>query len=145
MGVKTAKKNDEYKLSDKRRDFYSDFNHTFLAHPHTQQISRKTNADAVKMALRNLILTNKYEKLRNPDFGGNIRRHLFEPFDDQRIPQEIERHIKELVKNYEPRVRLNSVEVTSNEEYNEMNVHIVFSIITSQTDETLDITLYRVR
>ena len=97
------------------------------------------------MALRNLILTNKYERLRNPDFGGNLRRYLFEPFDDDRIPAEIKQAIEELVELYEPRVRLLDVDVQSNEDLNAMNVRIQFSIITSQTDESLDITLYRVR
>jgi len=145
MGVKTALKDDEFKQLNKDRDIYSDFNHTFLPHPFTNQISRKTNVDSVKMALRNLILTNKYERLRNPDFGGNLRRYLFEPFDDDRIPEEIKQAIEELVELYEPRVRLLEVDVQSNEDLNAMNVRIQFSIITSQTDESLDITLYRVR
>ncbi len=69
MGVKTALKDDEFKQLNKDRDIYSDFNHTFLPHPFTNQISRKTNVDAIKLSMRNLILTNKFERLRNPAFG----------------------------------------------------------------------------
>ena len=94
--------------------------------------------------MRNLILTNKYERLRNPDFGGNITKYLFEPFDDV-ITQEIETHIEQLVEKYEPRVRLLEVKVTANEEQNMINVNIFFSVLSTQTDATLDITLYRVR
>jgi len=144
MGVKTAKSDDEYKQLNRDRDIYSDFNHTFLPHPYTNQISRKTNVDAVKMSIRNLILTNKYERLRNPDFGGNITKYLFEPFDDV-ITQEIETHIEQLVERYEPRVRLLEVKVTANEEQNMINVNIFFSVLSTQTDASLDITLYRVR
>jgi len=146
MGVKTAKGYEEYKISAKNRDLFSDFNQSFLAHPNTGQISRKTNVDAVKMSLRNLVLTNKYERLRNPEFGGNVRRWLFEPSTDLvGITAEIERHIKEIVTNNEPRVRLLEVKATGDNEQNMVNVFIKFSIVASERDEDLNITLYRVR
>ncbi len=77
MGVKTAKGYEEYQNSAKNRDLFSDFNQSFLPHPNTGQIIRKTNVDAVKMSLRNLVLTNKYERLRNPSFDGKIQNMKF--------------------------------------------------------------------
>lgn len=145
MGVKTAKENQDFKITGKTRDIFSDFNHSFRAHPNTGQISRRTNVDAVKLALRNLILTDKYQRLRNPDFGGNIRRYLFEQIDDDLIPDEMDTHIRYMVKTYEPRVRIIDVNVVPEIDQGLINISITFSILTSQTDETLDITLYRVR
>ena len=57
----------------------------------------------------------------------------------------IERHIKEIVKNNEPRVRLLEVKATGDNDQNLVNVYIQFSIVASERDEDLNITLYRVR
>ena len=145
MGVKTARSNEEYKISAKNRDLFSDFNHSFLPHPNTGQISRKTNVDSVKMALRNLLLTNKYERLRDPEFGGNIRRWLFENLEPVNVTREIKKHIEEMIRNNEPRVRVIEITVTANEERAEINVNIEFAVTTAETNQNLDITLYRVR
>jgi len=146
MGVKTARENEQYKITARNRDLFSDFNQSFLPHPNTGQISRKVNVDAVKMSLRNLVLTNKYERLRNPRFGGNIRRWLFEPSTSAyAITKEIERHVREIVRQYEPRVRLLEVIASATEDDTTVNIYIKFSIVSSERDEELNITLYRVR
>lgn len=144
MGIKTASKNDEFRLSGKQTDIYSDFNHTFLSHPNTGQISRKTNVDAVKLAIRNLILTNKYERLRNPDFGTNVRNFLFEPFT-KTTESQIKDEIKDAIANYEKRARLLDIKVESNPEDYSIFISIEFSVIMSKTVENLELVLYRVR
>lgn len=144
MGVKTARKNEEYQNVADNRDLYSDFNHIFLPHPNTRQIARKTNVDAVKLAVRNLILTNKYERLRNPDFGGNIRRYLFEPIERE-AEIEIQNDIKALIETFEPRARVIEVYAKAAEDANSIYVRITFSVLTSPAEQEVDLTLYRVR
>lgn len=144
MGVKTATKNDEYRQSARNRDLYSDFNHTFLPHPNTKQISRKVNVDAVKLAVRNLVLTNKYERLRNPEFGGNITHYLFEELNKD-TAREIENDIKWLIDTYEPRAKVIDVVSYLPDDGNYIDLTITFNVITSKEVEDLNITLYRVR
>ena len=144
MGVRTATKNDEYRITGKSDDFYSDFNHTFLPHPNTGQISRKVNVDAVKLALRNLILTNKYERLRNPEFGTNIRRFLFETYDGF-IEEELKSEITRAVETFEPRVKLIEVDVQTQPDDNSIFINIEFAIVSSQNTDNLELVLYRVR
>lgn len=144
MGARLAKENEQYLKTGSKYDIYSDFNHTFIPHPNTGQITRRVNIESVKLALRNLLLTNKYERLRNPDFGGNIRRWLFEPFN-QNTRVEIEDEIKNMVRNYEPRVRLLEVIVTDDVDNNAVNVRITFNVLTSIDKEEVELTLYRVR
>ena len=144
MGVKVSKQNDEFKQSGRVDDIYSDFNHAFKPHPNTGQISRKVNIDAVKLSLRNLLLTNKYERLRNPTFGGNLRRYLFEPVEP-RIEDEIKQHIEVMIKNYEPRVAVREVRVTASEEDQAVYVTIQFFVVSSKDPQEIDIVLYRVR
>lgn len=144
MSARKATKYEEFQLTGTNTDVYSDFDSTFLPHPFTGQITRRKNVDSVKMALRNLILTNKYERLRNPEFGGNIRRFLFETFTET-TAKEIEEHIKYLIRNYEPRIRPLQIKVTPDEEKNTMSVLIVFSTNLSQENQEIELTLYRVR
>jgi hypothetical protein len=144
MGIKTARENQEYQNVSRNRDLYSDLNHIFLPHPKTKQIGRKTNVDAVKLAVRNLVLTNKYERLRNPDFGGNIRRYLFEPMVRE-TEVEIQNDIKYLIEQYEPRARVLEVYAKAAEDENSIYVRITFSVLTNPSEQSVDLTLYRVR
>lgn len=144
MGVKTATKNDEYKQTAKAREIYSDFNHTFLPHPNTGQIARRVNVDAVKLAVRNLVLTNKYERLRNPEFGGNISHYLFEQLTPE-TGKEIEADIKWLIDTYEPRAKVLEVNSYIPDDGNTIDLTITFNVVMSKEVESLDITLYRVR
>lgn len=135
---------DEYRAPVKNSDIYSDFNTSFLPHPNTGQLTRKTNIDSIRQALRNLILTNKYERLRNPKYGTNIRRFLFEPHM-KTTNLEIKQHIEETIKHFEPRIKLNDVIVKSSEEDNAINITIHFYAIISEQEASLNLTLYRVR
>ena len=144
MGARIEKNNEQYKQSGASYEVYSDFTQSFLPHPNTGQLTRRTNVDAVKTAIRNLVLTNKYERLRNPTFGGNIRRYLFEPFIPTTGP-EIERDIKSLIETYEPRAQVISVTATPFEDNNAMEITVQFYVLMSEQPQDLNLTLYRVR
>lgn len=144
MSARKATQFDKYQQSTSSADVYSDFDNMFLPHPFTGQITRRANVESVKMSLRNLILTNKYERLRNPEFGGNIRRYLFENFVST-TASEIADEIKYLIRNYEPRVRLIDTKVTPDEDNNTMNIRITFATNLVQENQEVELTLYRVR
>ena len=48
---------------------WSDLDLDFTAHPVTKDIVRKTNVEAVKRSVRNLIRTNMYERPFHPEIG----------------------------------------------------------------------------
>ena len=73
--------------------FYKDIDLGLRAHPVTGALLTKKNAESVKQGVRNLILTNYYERPYLPDYGGNIRQHLFELFDVGTV-QDVERDIE---------------------------------------------------
>lgn len=144
MSARKALKYEEFQQTGTNTDVFSDFDGSFLPHPFTGQITRRKNVESVKMALRNLILTNKYERLRNPEFGSNIRRYLFENFTPG-TEQEIQEHIEYLVENYEPRVRLLDVKVTTDDDNGVLSIRILFATILTQENQEVELTLYRVR
>lgn len=149
MSVRLESENQKYKQNEKQGEYYSDFLHTFIPHPNTGQISRKVNVDSVTLALRNLLMTNKYERLRNPEFGSNIRRYLFEHFTATNA-KEIEERIRETVITFEPRVKIldeedDGVVVVMDEENNRIDITIKFAILHTNKVNVLDLTFYRVR
>ena len=60
---------------------FKDLNITFKKHPVTNDVVVSKDASAVKQAIANILMTNKGERLMMPDYGGDIRRFLFEPLD----------------------------------------------------------------
>lgn len=145
MATKILRENEEYRLNSKSVDIFSDFNHFFKANPFTGDIGRKTQAEAVKQSIRNIVLTNKYERLRNPRFGSRISRFLFEPFNDNKTADEIAEEIERSIQKYEPRAIVEDITVRSDEEQNAISVVLVYSIQNVERQETLNLTLYRVR
>ena len=130
-----------FKKKDAR---FSDVSIGFGVNPFTKDLTRLTDVDSVKRSIKSLIMTNKHERLLDPDIGGNIRALLFEPM----IPLTesiVEDYIKEVIKNYEPRATLISVVVQSNYDNYSLNVTITFKVDTSEQLQVVDFLLERVR
>ena len=129
---------------------YRDFDLSFRKHPITGKLLMKKDDEAVKQAVRNLILTNKYERPFQPEFGGDVRSQLFENFSPF-IQSNMENRINTTLKNFEPRVRVSddigveTVSVIPYPDRNGMNVTVRFKVIASLSDISLDINLNRVR
>lgn len=123
---------------------WSDFLTNFNRHPETDQLARLTNSETIKRSLRNLILTEKNERLFQPDVGSNINRILFEDMSPQTAIV-LEQYIMETITNYEPRAGNVRVFVEPDEFNNAYNVSIVFSIINNSDPVVLNLSLDRVR
>lgn len=133
-----------YKYTMASTVFYSDIPTNFDIHPIKQDLVLITNETAVKRSIRNLLLTDPYERFFNPGLGSGIRRILFE-----NISQDTEFVLKEkiadTINNYEPRARLISITATGYPDDNAYEVTIVFSLVNSMSPITLDFVLRRVR
>jgi phage baseplate assembly protein W len=123
---------------------YADLYTNFNAHPETGFLVRNTDSNAVKAALRNLILTNKGERLFQPTIGSNIRKILFEDISDTSTNM-LRTYIEDAIADHEPRVRVIETLIAPDEVSNAYRVSIIFEIINNTTPQTLNLTLYRVR
>jgi phage baseplate assembly protein W len=131
-------------LPGKKNPRFTDISIGFGLNPFNEDVVRITDADSVKRSIKSLILTDKYERLLDPDIGGNIRASLFEPMTP--ISENIlENYIIECIDNYEPRAILQSVFIQANHDNNSYNVTITFKIDTSETLQSLEFILERVR
>ena len=124
---------------------YSDINLSFAKHPFTDDVVVRTDVDAVKNALYNLILCRKYDKPFDPDFGTDIRGLLFENFDPL-LNIYYETKITETITEYEPRVVLERVKVVDSPDMNAVECIIEFYVIgINSGKQTLTLDFERIR
>jgi len=128
-----------------RKNLYSDIPLFFTdRHPNTKDIPSIKDLDAVKHAVKNLILTNFDERPFHPEIGSNVTALLFEPADTF-TSNAIKEEILYVLKAYEPRTQGHTVEVIDNSERNSYEVTIGFNIISSQQREEINFYLQRLR
>lgn len=130
--------------ASERKPFYSDFYTNFNVHPQNKRLVKYVNEDAVKRSIRNLILTEKYDRPFQPEIGCRIKSLLFENMSDI-IVEEIKSVIRETIETYEPRARVLDIIVQSNESRQSYDVYIYFEVINKVDPVSISITLYRAR
>tara|TARA_R110000822_G_scaffold101565_1_gene227728 strand:- start:11657 stop:12100 length:444 start_codon:yes stop_codon:yes gene_type:complete len=126
-----------------RKVQFKDIDLSFTAKPNGE-IYTKKDAAAVKQAVKNLILTNHFEKPFLPFFGGNVRDLLFDLADED-IEEDVEERIIEAINAYEPRAAVRTVNVKSDPDRNNLNVYIEFQVINTTEVVTFTTTLSRLR
>jgi len=123
---------------------WADLDLDFTAHPVTKDIVRKTNVEAVKRSVRNLIRTNMYEKHFHPEVDGGVTRHLF-GLSTPHMKHDIELAVRNCLKNFESRVVVNDVRVSGDLNANGFNVSIFFTVINSPEPVEVRLFLERIR
>ena len=128
----------------KREVVFSDVPGDFTLNPVNLDLTRKTNEEAIKESIMNILFTNKGERLMRPAFGGNIEATLFENLTPVTASLTEDR-IKETLKLFEPRADILSVSVTTNLDSNNLDITITFKLINSSDPVNFTVTLNRVR
>ena len=123
---------------------YADFHKDLTVNPFSNDIALKTDEEAIKEALKNLIFMDKGEKLFQPYFGGNIRAMLFELNSPATI-KIIQEQIKTTINNYEPRVQLIDVEVYSLIDDNRVAIKILYALRNREEPIQVEFILERIR
>jgi phage baseplate assembly protein W len=126
-----------------RTKLYKDIDLTF-ANKTSGEIFKKEDAAAVKQAVKNLILTNYFEKPFQPLFGGNLREMLFDLADDD-AEEDIEERIKNAIGVFEPRAQALNVTAIATPDRNSIRVTVEFRVINTQETVTVTTVLARLR
>ncbi len=119
---------------------YTDLDLFFGKKSTSKDISKVTDILAVKRAVRNLVLTNHYEKPFHPEIGSGVRGILFEPMTPI-TAHILTRKIEDVIENFEPRVRLINVIAYPNLDRNAYEVSVEFYVVNMPT-ELVDLTLF---
>ena len=106
---------------------YKDLNLNFDINPITSDVTTVTDVNAVKRSVRNLLLTNHYDRPFHPELGSNVQALLFENFGPI-TGNQLARQIEELIANFEPRARVESVECFPLPNTNTYDVRVYFYV-----------------
>jgi phage baseplate assembly protein W len=106
---------------------YSDIDLTFTRVPGTNDVALSYDEQAVIRSVRNILLTNRFERLFQPDIGSAVQLMLFENLSPS-IANTLEEEIRITIQNEEPRVTSTTVRVTPDYDKNGYYVNLTFYI-----------------
>ena len=127
-----------------RKNDYSDLDLDFMPHPTTKDVMKKTGIEAIKRSVRNLILTNFYDRPFQPYIGSNALKLLF----DNATPitaNFLNNAIRETITNFEPRVRLEDMRINFDLDNNGYNVTLYIVILNRNEPAVINLFLERIR
>lgn len=109
------------------KHLFSDLDLSFEANPTTGDVFRVHDENAIKRAIKTLVLTNHYERPFHSELGTPIRNMLFENYSPMLVIN-IRKAIEYLIGNYEPRVELLDVVIDPYEDERQVDIGILFRI-----------------
>ena len=131
--------------SDRVVKEYVDLDLFFGRKSSNSDIQDLTNVKSVKRSIRNLILTNHFEKPFHPEIGSGVRDMLFENMTPV-TAHILARKIEDVILNFEPRARLVGVRAEPILDRNTYEVTIEFYVVNQPTELVdLSVMLERLR
>lgn len=127
-----------------RKNVFKDFDLSFGRNPLTNDVSSKTDVNAINQSLKTLMYMNFGERPFQPEVGSNLRGLLFENADFI-TAIEIKNAIRNVITNYEKRIQIIDVQVYDNAERNAYVVTLIYRMNTTSEPVELKVTLKRLR
>jgi phage baseplate assembly protein W len=131
-------------MPELKEPVFKDIPLKFTAHPVTGNVKVLTNRESVKQSVKNLVLTNFYERPYNPILGGDVLSQLFENMDPL-TEYNISKNIRQVLDNYEPRAIIDDIKTSANQDSNALNVTIRFRVANDPEPIVVNVLLERVR
>jgi phage baseplate assembly protein W len=123
---------------------YSDLDLDFVRNPTTGDVSRKVGTEAIKRSVRNLVFTNFYERKFRSDIGSDVTELLFDNITPLTTIY-LQDAITSLINNFEPRVKLQSVDVKDDIDNNGYNITLTYVILNRNLPVVSTLFLERIR
>ena len=98
-----------------------------------------TTSDAIKSNLINWFLTNKGERCLNPEYGGDLRKFIFEQITENNL-EFLQEDVQAQLQTYFPNIIVLSLDVSSNPDYNIIGVTLQYQVQNTNISDTLNIT-----
>ncbi len=89
-----------------------------------------STAEQIKFNLINLLLTNKGERIENPEFGADIKKELFEQIDEDTF-ESLKNKIIDSVSIFIPEVTLTNITITPLTDSNTIGINVEYKLKTS--------------
>ena len=110
----------------------------------TNDVNKLTDVEAVKRSVRNLVLTNHYERPFHPELGCGIRGLLFENLTPI-VAIQLERKVEEVINNWEPRALINDISARPDMDRNAYELVVNFYVVGATEPVTVSTFLERLR
>lgn len=112
---------------------FKDISASFQINPMNDDLIPLMNTTAIARSIRNLVFTNRGDVPFNPVLGSRVNELLFEPMDNITTIA-IKEEIQDTITNFEPRVKLEEVQVTPDFDENQYDIIIKYIIIGIDVD-----------
>ena len=135
--------------SSKTTFVYRDISLYFTPNPVSGDVTQITDVQDIKRSVRNLVLTNRWDRPFHPEIASRVRESLFEMFTPVTF-NIIRNAIEDVLRIYEPRVDVTDV-VVEDPEFNSMDantlpIKIFFTLKNApETLENVNVVLERIR
>ena len=135
--------------SSKTTFVYKDISLYFTRNPVSGDVAQVTDVQDIKRSVRNLVLTNRWDRPFHPEIASRVRESLFEMFTPITI-NVIRNAIEDVLRIYEPRVDVTEVAVEDPEfnymDQNSLPIKIFFTLKNApETLENVNVVLERIR
>jgi phage baseplate assembly protein W len=94
--------------------------------------------DQIKSNLINLLLTDKGERIMNPEFGADLRRSLFDNITNDNTDL-LRLKIINAINIFIPEIELGNIDIIADPDYNTLNVTINYRLIISNTPDQVTV------
>ena len=112
--------------------YFADLDLDLTLNPGSGDLALLKNDNAIRRSVRNLVLLNFNDKRFHPSVGSGVRAKLFSLASPDTGGQ-IQTAIETVIKNFEPRVQLQTVNVVQSPDETGYNVTITFYLLNSLT------------
>lgn len=119
-----------------------DLSNDFLLNPLTGDVSIKKGEDAIRQSLKNLLLMQKFDKPFDPELDVGIQELLFEQLPLDVFNEILRNKINYIIKEYEPRVVLNNVEMQELPDQNKVLIDITYSVKNTSFEQPQNLQLF---
>jgi len=123
---------------------YKDIDLSFKVNALSGDVGKKFDTNSVKQSLMNLLMIAPYERKFHPEKGSPLANLLFENMTPG-LEQTIKIAIKQVIENWEPRVRLVNVGVSANYDHERYDITLRYYVIGVEEPQGLSLNLTRLR
>ena len=128
---------------------YRDISLYFTPNPVSGDVTQITDVQDIKRSVRNLVLTNRWDRPFHPEIASRVRESLFEMFTPVTI-NIIRNAIEDVLRIYEPRVDVTEIAVEDPDfnymDQNTLPIKIFFTLKNApETLENVNVVLERIR
>jgi phage baseplate assembly protein W len=132
-----TKSTSDFTYTDLKLDLEFDYtrNNEFLKKKEVRDLKIDYDYAAVRNSIFNLFNTIPGQRILNPTFGLNLQRYLFTPINEA-TGYALGNEILNGINAYEPRVRINSINVESDEVNQQYIVTLIITVISIDTSSS---------